>query len=60
MGNFLRACTPLGDQLMSSRDLIPLRIAMEHPEQLLGGAAAPAAPAGGGNENGGEGGNRRT
>jgi len=47
---------PLGDQLMSSRDLIPLRIAVEHPEQLLGGAAAPATPAGGGNENGGEGG----
>ncbi len=31
---------PLGDELMSSRDLIPLRIAMEHPELLLGGAAA--------------------
>ena len=29
---------------MSSRDLIPLRIAVEHPEQLLGGA--PAVPAG--------------
>ena len=35
---------PVGDLLMSSRDLIPLRIAVEHPEQLLGGA--PAAPAG--------------
>lgn len=33
---------PVGDLLMSSRDLIPLRIAVEHPEQLLGGAAAPA------------------
>ena len=31
---------PMGDELMSSRDLIPLRIAMEHPELLLGGAAA--------------------
>jgi HK97 family phage portal protein len=29
---------PVGDLLMSSRDLIPLRIAVEHPEQLLGGA----------------------
>ena len=28
---------PVGDQLMSSRDLIPLRIAVEHPELLLGG-----------------------
>ena len=36
---------PVGDLLMSSRDLIPLRIAVEHPEQLLGGAPA-AAPAG--------------
>ena len=35
---------PVGDLLMSSRDLIPLRIAVEHPEQLLGGS--PAAPAG--------------
>lgn len=35
---------PVGDLLMSSRDLIPLRIAVEHPEQLLGGT--PAAPAG--------------
>ena len=33
---------PMGNELMSSRDLIPLRIAVEHPEQLLGGAAAPA------------------
>ena len=30
---------PVGDLLMSSRDLIPLRIAVEHPEQLLGGQA---------------------
>ena len=37
---------PVGDLLMSSRDLIPLRIAVEHPEQLLGSQAAPAAPAG--------------
>jgi HK97 family phage portal protein len=28
---------PHGDELMSSRDLIPLRIAMDHPELLLGG-----------------------
>ena len=28
---------PVGDLLMSSRDLIPLRIAVEHPELLLGG-----------------------
>ena len=28
---------PMGNELMSSRDLIPLRIAVEHPEQLLGG-----------------------
>lgn len=33
---------PMGDLLMSSRDLIPLRIAVEHPEMLLGGQAAPA------------------
>ena len=31
---------PVGDLLMSSRDLIPLRIAVEHPELLLGGQAA--------------------
>ena len=31
---------PMGDLLMSSRDLIPLRIAVEHPEMLLGGQAA--------------------
>ena len=31
---------PVGDLLMSSRDLIPLRIAVEHPEMLLGGQAA--------------------
>ena len=37
---------PVGDLLMSSRDLIPLRIAVEHPEQLLGSQAAPAEPAG--------------
>ena len=37
---------PVGDLLMSSRDLIPLRIAVEHPELLLGGQAAPAEPAG--------------
>ena len=30
---------PVGDLLMSSRDLIPLRIAVEHPELLLGGKA---------------------
>ncbi len=31
---------PMGDELMSSRDLIPLRVPVEHPEMLLGGAAA--------------------
>ena len=31
---------PVGGLLMSSRDLIPLRIAVEHPELLLGGQAA--------------------
>ena len=31
---------PVGDLLMSSRDLIPLRIAVEHPELLLGGQAS--------------------
>jgi len=30
---------PVGDLLMSSRDLIPLRIAVEHPELLLGNSA---------------------
>lgn len=30
---------PMGDELMSSRDLIPLRIAVEQPELLLGGKA---------------------
>ena len=30
---------PVGDLLMSSRDLIPLRIAVEHPELLLRGQA---------------------
>ena len=34
---------PHGDELMSSRDLIPLRIAMDHPELLLGSAAAGGA-----------------
>ena len=28
---------PMGGELLASRDLIPLRIAMEHPELLLGG-----------------------
>ena len=31
---------PMGNELMSSRDLIPLRVPVEHPEMLLGGAAA--------------------
>ena len=31
-----------GNELMSSRDLIPLRIAVRQPELLLGGTAAPA------------------
>lgn len=30
---------PNGNELMSSRDLIPLRVAVENPELLLGGAA---------------------
>lgn len=33
---------PMGDLLMSSRDLIPLKIAVEHPEMLLGGQAKGA------------------
>ena len=33
---------PMGDELMSSRDLIPLRIAGENPGLLLGGASAGA------------------
>ena len=36
---------PNGDELMSSRDLIPIRIAVQHPELLLGGAAANTTPA---------------
>lgn len=34
---------PMGGELMSSRDLIPLRVPVEHPEMLLGtgGAASP-------------------
>ena len=30
---------PVGGELMSSRDLIPLRVPVEHPEMLLGGTA---------------------
>lgn len=41
---------PMGGELLASRDLIPLRIAMEHPELLLGGAAA----SGGGDSEGKE------
>ena len=37
---------PNGNELMCSRDLLPLRIIMEHPELLLGGAAAASTPAG--------------
>ena len=33
-----------GDQLMSSRDIIPLEIAVTRPELLLGGQAAAAEP----------------
>ena len=36
---------PNGNELMSSRDLIPIRIAVQHPELLLGGAAANNTPA---------------
>ena len=38
---------PLGDELMCSRDLLPIRIAMEHPELLLGAAASTPTEAGG-------------
>lgn len=33
-----------GDRLMSSRDIIPLEIAVQHPEMLLGGTAAAEPP----------------
>lgn len=33
-----------GDELMSSRDLIPLRVPVEHPELLLGGSAGKEEP----------------
>ena len=36
---------PNGNELMSSRDLIPIRIAVQTPELLLGGAAAASTPA---------------
>ncbi len=36
---------PNGNELMSSRDLIPIRIAVPTPELLLGGAAAASTPA---------------
>jgi HK97 family phage portal protein len=35
---------PRGDELMSSRDLIPLRVLVEHPELLLGIVGAQPAP----------------
>ncbi len=43
---------PLGDKLMSSRDLIPLEIAVERPELLLGGGGqtAPEQTENGGKE----------
>ena len=45
---------PMGDLLMSSRDLIPLAIAVEHPEMLLGsgGGAGDASGAESGSEPG--------
>lgn len=36
---------PNGDELMCSRDLLPIRINIWNPELLLGGAAATSAPA---------------
>ena len=33
---------PMGNELMSSRDLIPLRVPVEHPELLLGTGGAAA------------------
>ena len=36
---------PNGDELMCSRDLLPIRINIRNPELLLGGAAATSAPA---------------
>lgn len=47
--NEYRPADPCGNELMSSRDLIPLRIAVETPELLLGGMAGT-----GGNSDGKE------
>lgn len=33
---------PYGDELLISRDMIPLRVAIDHPEMLLGGSSAAA------------------
>ncbi len=35
---------PQGNELMGSRDLLPLRIMMQHPEMLLGALAAATTP----------------
>lgn len=40
----------LGDTLMSSRDIIPLDIAVNHPEMLLGGASANSSEGSDGKE----------
>lgn len=38
---------PYGDELLISRDMIPLRVAIEHPELLLGGKSSGNGDAGG-------------
>ena len=48
---------PMGNELMSSRDLIPLRIAVETPELLLGGSGGGS---GGDSPDGPDGGNGRS
>lgn len=45
-----------GDELMSSRDLIPIRVAVDHPELLLGGAATAVLAGSGDSGNTDEGG----
>ena len=42
-----------GDQLMSSRDIIPLEIAVRHPEMLLGNSGGRPAESGAGTSGGG-------
>lgn len=45
---------PNGNELLCSRDLVPIRIIVEHPELLLGGAAATATAAQDVGDEGGE------